>query len=217
MLAETTWNWKIDKKFEAANRETGEVMGATVKHIPELTIPSDLWFGVQLEPAKKSRPALKPNQEYTLVFDVRGDDTWQCAGQEFSRVPRMVAIKGIGETKRNGDASASVLAENEWHTCRISLATSAEPDSELAFGVSEQIGRTEIRNIRLYEGGAERWSRDFEHGKILLNMTKRPWKLDVGNGYRRLKGMQCPDINNGAAVNGTIEVPAWDAVFLVRE
>jgi hypothetical protein len=79
------------------------------------------------------------------------------------------------------------------------------------------MGRTEIKNIHLYEGGAERWSRDFEHGKVLLNMTRRPWKVEVGSGYRRLKGTQCPDVNNGAKVSGTIEVPAWDAVFLVRE
>ena len=215
LLADVSWSWKIDKKFEAEDRQTGDVIGATVKRIPELTIPSDLWFGVRLEPAKKM--SLKPHREYTLVFDVRGDDTWQYADQIFPRVPRMVAIQGIGETKRNADASASVLAGDAWQTCRISLTTSDKPDSELAFGISEQTGRTEIKNIRLYAGGAERWSRDFEHGKILLNMTKHPWKLDIGSGYRRLKGTQCPDINNGAEVNGSIEVPAWDAVFLVKD
>jgi hypothetical protein len=147
---------------------------------------------------------------------VRGDDTWQYAGQVFPRVPRMVAIKGLCEAEGDREASASVLADAKWQTFRISLTTSSNPDSDLAFGVSEQIGRTEIKNIHLYEGGAERWTRDFMHGKILLNMTKHPWKADVGSGYRRLKGAQCPDVNTGEKVNGTIEVPAGDAVFLVR-
>jgi len=208
LFAGVSWEWKVAKGFEAECRTEGGVASATVKRMPEKTHPSDLWFGVQLQPS--SKPALKPEIEYTLEFDVRGDDRWDYAGQIFERVPRAVMISGIGEGR------ASVNAESKWYHCLLSMTTMNAPDPNIAFGVSEQIGLTEIKNIRLYEGGAERWSRDFEHGKILLNMTRRPWKCDIGTGYRRLKGTLCPEVNNGEKVDGVIEVPAWDAVFLVR-
>jgi hypothetical protein len=215
LLAGVSWQWKTAKGFEATCEQGAESGTATVKRIPEGALPADLIFGVQFEPT--ARLSLKPQQEYTLEFEVRGDDTWRYAGQIFERVPRMVAIKGITPAQRSGEASASVLAGADWYSCRLSLITPDKPNGTLALGVSEQIGRTEIKNLRLYQGGCERWQRDFEHGKVLLNMTRRPWTLKVGSGYRRLKGIQCPEVNNGAKVNEVIEVPAWDAVFLVRE
>jgi hypothetical protein len=215
LLAGVSWQWKTGKGFEAICQQGAGSGTATVQRIPEGALPTELNFGVQFEPT--ARLALKPQKEYTLEFDVRGNDTWRYAGQTFERVPRMVAIKGIGPAQRSGEVSASVLAGASWYPCRMSMITTDKPNGALAFGVSEQIGRTEIRNVRLREGGCERWERDFEHGKVLLNMTKRPWKLNIGSGYRRLKGTQCPDVNNGAKVEGVLEVPAWDAVFLLRE
>lgn len=217
LLAGVPWQWQTAKGFEAACEKTDNFAAATVKRLPEGVLPTSLLFGVELKTAGKPALQLKPHTEYTLEFDVRGGDTWIYAGQTIPHVPRMVTIRGIGEALRSGEVSSSVLAEAPWHRSRISLTTPAKPAPDLAFGVSEQMGRTEIKNIRLYEGGAERWSRDFEHGKILLNMTRHPWKVEVGSGYRRLKGTQCPTVNNGAKVNDTIEVPAWDAVFLVKE
>jgi len=208
LFAGVSWEWKVAKGFEAESRIAGAVASATVARIPGKTAPSDLWFGVQLQPS--SRPALKPNTEYTLEFEVRGDDRWDYAGQIFERVPRAVMISGIGEGR------ASVNAESAWYHCRISMTTTDAPDQNISFGVSEQIGLTEIKNIRLHEGGAERWSRDFEHGKILLNMTRRSWRCDIGPGYRKLKGTRCPEVNTGEKVDRLLEVPAWDAVFLVR-
>lgn len=129
----------------------------------------------------------------------------------------MIAIRGFDEGRNKAEASSSVLAEAKWQTYRISLTTSAAPGSDLAFGVAEQIGRTEIRNIRLYEGGAERWSRDFQNGKVLLNMTNHPWRINIGSGFRRLKGSQCPEVNNGEKLSGMTEVPPRDALFLLKE
>lgn len=216
LLEGVEWNWQVDSGFEAATGQAGGAFRAVVNRIPEQTLPYDLWFGVRLEPVAGQAPPLKPDQEYTLVFDACGDDAWQFGGKVFPRVPRMIAIRGFEESRGKADVSSSVLAEAKWQTYRISLTTSSTPGSDLAFGVSEQIGRTEIRNIRLYEGGAERWARDFQNGKVLLNMTNHPWRLNIGSGYRRLKGTQCPEVNNGERISGMIEVPARDAIFLVR-
>ena len=217
ILEGVAWNWQHDKNFEAATAQAGGVFSAVVNRIPEQTLPYELWFGVRLEPVAGQSPVLKPSKEYTLVFDVRGDDAWQYAGQLFQRVPRMIAIRGFEEGRSKAEVSSSVLAEAKWQTYRISLTTSAAPGSDLAFGVAEQIGRTEIRNIRLYEGGAERWSRDFQNGKVLLNMTNHPWRINIGSGFRRLKGSQCPEVNNGEKISGMTEVPPRDALFLLKE
>ncbi len=216
LLEGVGWKWQVDGGFEAATGQAGGIFRAAVNRIPEQTLPYELWFGVRLEPVDGQAPALKPDQEYTLVFDACGDDAWKFGAQVFPRVPRMIAIRGFEEGRGKADVSSSVLAEAKWQTYRISLTTSSSPGSDLAFGVSEQIGRTEIRNIRLYEGGAERWTRDFQNGKVLLNMTNHPWRFNIGSGYRRLKGTQCPEVNNGEKISGVIEVPARDAIFLVR-
>jgi len=212
LLAGATWQWKTDTGFEA-QCETSDTGGtANVKHIPEPKMPLDRWYGVRLELSPKQKLSFEPGREYTIEFDIRGDDRWNYRGQVFERVPRAVVLRGIGE----GLVAASVNAESKWVTCRIAMIAHPKAEPGLAFGVSEQIGQTQIRNIKLYAGGCERWSRDFEGGKVLLNMTKKPWRLDIGSGYRRLKGKQCPDINNGQKIEGIIEIPAWDAVFLVR-
>jgi hypothetical protein len=175
----------------------------------------DNWFAVRLEPAPGTAPALEAGKEYTLEFEARGDDRWDYAGQVFERVPRMIALCfGMAEPSRK---SLSVLAESDWQSYRLSYVAVENTAAGPLLGVSEQIGATEIRNIRLREGGCERWRREFENGLVLLNMTTRPWKVAVPDGaYRRLKGTQCPEINTGERVGSEIVAPPQDAVFLVR-
>ncbi|OPZ20329.1 MAG: hypothetical protein BWZ10_00691 [candidate division BRC1 bacterium ADurb.BinA364] len=48
-------------------------------------------------------------------------------------------------------------------------------------------------------------------------MTAEGWSIDLPAGtYRRLKGGQAPQINTGQPVDGPLEVPPSDAVFLIR-
>ncbi len=66
--------------------------------------------------------------------------------------------------------------------------------------------------------------REFEHGAVLANPGPHPATLNLaellpGRRYRRIAGTerQDPSTNNGQPVGGTIELPASDALFLVRE
>jgi hypothetical protein len=223
LLDQAVWSWTVDPAFTAAcsvsNGEYSTEISslAAVTSIPPSTIggvtyyagtsvPKTLTYGVRLG-MESGAPSLETNQEYTIEFEATGNDDWDVAGQTFDQVPRMLSITGPQ------DSELQMLVDSTWRTVRLSFfATGSAP---LVFGFSEQIGSAAIRNIRLYKGGCERWMREFEHGRVYLNMTRTPWAVDVGSeAVQRLLGTQNPDINNGQVVSGKLTVPSWDAVFL---
>ena len=221
LLAATVWQWEVETNFMAVclanSREYSAAMSALASvtnilpidtaHYTGTQIPKTLTFGTRLEMAGGS-PVLATNQEYTIEFEAAGNDHWDYAGQSFDKVPRMLAIL----TPQN-DKVLSVLVNSNWYSYRLSFFVTT--NTPLVFGASEQIGDVKIRNIKLYQGGAERWTREFEHGRVYLNMTKTPWTVNVGTGtVQRLVGIQATNVNNGAVENGILTVPSWDAVFL---
>ncbi|MGZ8136389.1 MAG: hypothetical protein ACXW1W_04710 [Methylococcaceae bacterium] len=214
LLSGVDWKWSISKDFSAEQTQAANVFSANVQRIPNGILPEKMLYGVHLAPKGGGLRTLKPGQEYTLEFEARGEDNWHYAGQNFERVPRMIAISGADAASKRKQP-LSVLADGKFRSYRISFIADGSPTP--VFGVSEQIGTTEIRNIKLYSGGAERWSREFENGMVLLNMTNQPWRASIKKGYyRRLKGDQAPAVNNGQAVENEVIVPARDALFLVK-
>lgn len=227
LLASTVWQWKTEADFSATCSISNSEYTAIINAIPSNTlpwisayypgsqVPQALWFGTRLEVASGA-PVLVPGQEYTLEFEAKGSDSWSVDGQVFEEVPRSLIIHGVADYGYHD--SASVFLEPEWTSYRFSMIADNNTPPPLAFGFSEQVGDASIRNIRLYAGSAERWSREFEHGRVYLNMTLEPWMVDVGTGMvQRLNGAQIPELNNGEVVNGILSIPPWDAVFLRTE
>ncbi len=224
LLASTEWQWTTESGFTAQCSDSNSEYTVEISGLPSATlpwsssaysgtdIPQALWFGVRLEPASGA-PALTPGAEYTLEFEAKGNDSWAVDGQTFEQVPRSLAVYGIADYDFN--SALSVLLTSEWTSYRISVVASTASPQPLCFGVSEQVGSAAVRNVRLYEGGSERWMREFEDGRVYLNMTQEPWVVDAGTGMaQRLNGTQIPELNNGAVVNGLLTVPVQDAVFL---
>jgi len=60
------------------------------------------------------------------------------------------------------------------------------------------------------------YRRDFEHGVVLLNPAQTPAKVNVGRGFRHLKGSQAPLINTGQSANEVL-IPPRDGLVLARE
>jgi hypothetical protein len=215
LLAKSNWQWATDNGFKVQHSDKERIYSANVAQIPNNILPEKTWNAARLEIKNEGLARLEPGRQYTVEFDARGDDSWKSAGQTFDRVPRMIVINGATATKN--DKPMSVLVDATWRTYRISFTADATARPTPVFGVSEQIGTTEIRNIKLFAGGAERWSREFEKGLVLLNMTERPWKVAVkNNAYKRLKGTQAPEINTGELIGNEVTVPARDALFLVK-
>jgi len=227
LLASTVWRWKTESNFVASCSITNGEYSAVISAIPSNTlpwmdktyypnsqVPKALWFGTRLE-ITNGAPVLVTNREYTLEFEAKGNDSWTVHGEVFDRVPRSLTIDGISS---NGfHKPASVFLGPEWTSYRFTIIADSNTPPPLVFGVSEQIGDASIRNIRLYQGGSERWMREFKNGRLYLNMTLTPWVVDVGTGVvQRLVGSanQIPELNNGAVENGMLTIPAWDAVYL---
>ena len=68
--------------------------------------------------------------------------------------------------------------------------------------------------VEPWEKGVYR--RRFEHGLALVNPGFLPKTVMIDPGYRRIKGKQAPDVNDGAAVT-SITLRAKDGIILVRE
>jgi len=55
-----------------------------------------------------------------------------------------------------------------------------------------ETGQIWIDDVSLKERGEEVFRRDFQHGLVLLNGTRRRQTVDVGDGYMHLEGEQAP-------------------------
>lgn len=212
LLAGATWRWRMDPGFAATPEGPSRIK---VTGIPAGILPPEMWFGVRYEAAGNRLPRMEAGRQYTIVFDGQGDDQWQYRGQQFDHVPRMAAISGAAPVEGT-NPPVSVLVDSRPRTYRITYTSDGK--SVPSFGVGEQIGATELTNIRLLTGSADRWSREFENGIVLINMSTNEWKatLPPGKSYRRLKGTQAPEVNSGEALGDAVVVPPQDAVFLVK-
>jgi hypothetical protein len=222
LMASTVWQWRSETNFIAVClTNSGEYSAAitaldsvtnilpinTVNHYPATVYPKTLTFGTKLA-IKSGFPTMATNQEYTIEFEACGNDSWNYEGQTFDKVPR-----ALGLLTPQDDRVMTVLVNSNWTSYRLSFYVTT--NSPLVFGASEQIGNVKIRNIKLYQGGGERWMREFERGRVYLNMTKTSWPVNVGTGVvQRLAGTQTTNVNNGVVENGMLTVPSWDAVFL---
>jgi autotransporter-associated beta strand protein len=224
LLAGTVWEWKTETNFLSSCTISNGEYAATISQIPSNTpprfgglyygsqAPLTLWFGTRLQ-ATSGMPAFQPDQEYTLEFEARGNDSWTNAAQVFDKVPRALVIHGIAN---HVVVPVSAFVDSNWRSYRMSIIADSSAPPPLMFGVSEQVGNVSLRNIRLYEGGAERWVREFTNGIVLLNMTKSLWSYTTPTVYRHFNGTQHPEINNGQRLPPTFVVPSWDALFLVK-
>ena len=215
IIDQTDWQWKIKPQFIASGYQSGTTYSTNVKSIPEGILPDSLMVGVTLVPKNGYVVNVIAGQEYSIEFEARGDDYWSYMGQLFEKVPRMINIQGFLNVSEN---PLTVLVDNQWRKYKLSFVAPLTTTVIPYFGVSEQIGNTEIKNIKIFNNGSERWSREFEKGLVLLNMTHTPWSINVKGGcYRHLRGNQDSTINNGQYISNQIVVPAQDAVFLVND
>ncbi len=176
-----------------------------------------------------------PGNSYTISFDAKGEDQWNFRIHSLSGVPRLLSIlapfKTIEETRPLG-----ILIDHEWRHYDLTFIAAdcsnineshfgCDPktmnQNSISFGISEQRGKTWIRNIQLFKGSSERWSREYEHGMVLLNMSQNTWSniplkpLPNNCFYERLNGKVDPVVNDGFKIlNNLAHVPSQDALFL---
>jgi len=60
------------------------------------------------------------------------------------------------------------------------------------------------------------WVREFDRGIVIVNGTSGTISHPLTGNWKRLQGVFDTVVNNGAAVSGSVSVPAFDARFLLR-
>ena len=86
-------------------------------------------------------------------------------------------------------------------------------------------GKIAIDNIKIYEGGAGPWRRDFENGFVLVNPLNKPYTYSADElsgefnrtGIKRILGTQAPEVNNGQPVTGSLTLQPFDAIILLAD
>ena len=99
----------------------------------------------------------------------------------------------------------------------------AGEDYSLKFTIAGGGGKVAIDNVRVTEGGAGPWRRDFENGFVLVNPINRPYTFSAkelaGQLNRteisRILGTQAPEVNNGQPVSNTLTLQPFDAIILL--
>jgi hypothetical protein len=117
-----------------------------------------------------------------------------------------------------------VLA-GESGSIRFPVTMSYGNSANLVFCLGSAGGKVAIDNIKVYEGGAGPWRRDFENGFVLVNPLNKAYTFSTAElagdfnrtGIKRILGTQAPDVNNGQPVTGTLTLPSFDAIILLAE
>lgn len=96
---------------------------------------------------------------------------------------------------------------------------------KLEFALYSGGGKVAIDNIKVYEGGAGPWRRDFENGFVLVNPLNRAYTFSTAElagefnrtRIKRILGTQAPSVNNGQPVTGTLALQPFDSIILLAD
>jgi len=221
LLAGKTWNVVNKNGYTyTTSGTTSDVNGQEINVTAINGQGCDL-LGVTLKLASGFISGLSTNAEYTLKFTAKGEDSYATSSGTFDQMPRWVNVSNHVSSGGN----TGMLADGSWRTVYLTFKT-ASTASNPTFGVSETKGRTWIKDIALYKGSADRWSREFENGIVFLNATNTVWTptlppLPFGWKYYQLKNNTTEQAghnpNNGSEVIGRlVTVPPKDAVYLLK-
>lgn len=100
-----------------------------------------------------------------------------------------------------------------------------DDEYQLKFSLQNGGGKIVIDNIKIYEGGAGPWRRDFENGFALVNPINKEYTFSaeelagehMRTGIKRILGTQAPDVNNGEPVTGSLTLQSFDAIILLAD
>jgi hypothetical protein len=175
---------------------------------PDHTQMAYVWTGTD-----PSKVVLAPGETYMVGFD------WKILETLDGYVETGIGGSGGGPDpyrlpgKVTGDVGKA----------RFPLTLLSGSNFSIGFTLGEGGGKVAIDSIRVTQGGAGPWRRDFENGFVLVNPLNRPYIFDaselVGSlnrtGIKRILGTQAPAVNNGQPVTDTLTLQPFDAIILL--
>jgi hypothetical protein len=131
----------------------------------------------------QSRRSLEQGRNYRLTFWARADHPMGL---------QVISSKGSPDWDNYG-LSQAVPLTTQWQSVALTFeAARTVQDARIQFLFGGETGRVWIDDVSLKERGEEVFRRDFQHGLVLLNGTRRRQTADVGDGFMHLKGEQAP-------------------------
>ncbi|MEW6359989.1 MAG: LamG domain-containing protein [Planctomycetota bacterium] len=165
---------------------------------------------------------LDPGKEYSVEFWIGANPQYdEKEGERFKDVWRCVGV-GLRAADRRGTEQWILVGPQTRHVA-LTLRAPAAEKCRVAFRVGGELGPVRVGGLRVREGCAEVFARRFEHGLVLANGSAvSPYVFDIaklgeGQNYRRFRGAQAPDVNNGQPVGQSVTVPAQDGLLLMAE
>ena len=156
---------------------------------------------------------LDPNTTYAMSFDFRVEEE---IGRDF-----YVSLYTYEEGQRQFIASLLSFREDKGYagTAKTSFTSHSEKSPFLGFLLrnwptpAQPQGSLVVDNLRILKLGA--WRRDYDNGIVLCNPTSRPVRVQLEKPYRRIRGTQCPQVNDGSLVESVV-LPAYDGLILTQ-
>lgn len=114
-------------------------------------------------------------------------------------------------------------ATRHWRHYYATLLTPdrpSHPSQRLLVWLGDETSPFWLDDVELRVGGAALFTRRFERGIVLLNMTRQPYTFALPGTYRRIEGvweMPPGGPNDGARRLTEETVPPWDARFLLEQ
>jgi hypothetical protein len=154
--------------------------------------------------SKPTSVTLLTDRAYRIEFDWRIVDTLD------DRVQVFVSNSAAGSYWLSG------IVKGDAGHARFPLTIDAAGEHRVGFTLHGR-GKVAIDNIRVTEGAAGPWRRDFERGIVLVNPINRPYTFAAAElvGAKRILGTQDPVTNNGQPITGPFTLPAGDAIVLL--
>ena len=165
-----------------------------------------------------TNPSIVPLVEgttYLLVFDWRILET----------IDASAIVDVFGNLTMLDYSHLPGVVSGDSGTARFPVRIPAGGDWKFRIGIFNGGGKLAIDNLRIYQGGAGPWRRDFENGFVLVNPLSEARTFNSEElagalrrkGIRRINGAQAPEINNGQAVEGELTLGPFDAIILLAE
>lgn len=176
-----TWNLSVVSTNGAAGtlvRSGDAVEGAYSARI-DITATGLNWH---VDFNQRDRP-LEKGVAYELSFWAKADT---------ARTISLSSQKGSPDWRSYG-LSQKVDVTKEWRQYRVTFeANETVTDSRIQFFLGDRTGTVWFDGVSLKVAPQQVWRREFSGGLVVMNATRQPVTVSIGDAYERFRGAQAP-------------------------